>query len=74
MGFAIPSNLVRAIAEAMGISEQGGVLVNQVNPGSPAELPVGDLITTFDGVKLNNGVVLRTLEGERSRYLSLRWR
>jgi len=84
VGFAIPSNLVRAIveqlmttghvvrgyigltvqpltpdmAEALGIPDQGGVLVNQVNPGSPAEragLRVGDLITTFDGVKLTDG-------------------
>jgi serine protease Do len=84
VGFAIPSNLVRAvaeqlvttghavrgyigltvqpltpdIAEALGLSEQGGVLVNQVNPDSPAEragLRVGDLITTFEGVKLTDG-------------------
>jgi serine protease Do len=84
VGFAIPSNLVRAIAEqlattgqvvrgyigltvqpltpdmaeVLGLPEQHGVLVSQVNPDSPAEgagLRVGDLITSFDGVQLTDG-------------------
>jgi serine protease Do len=84
VGFAIPSNLVRAIAEqvvangrvvrgyiglavqplsaeiaeALGLKERQGVLVNQVYAGSPAAragvIP-GDVLLSFDGVKLIDG-------------------
>ncbi len=84
VGFAIPSNLVRAIAEqivasgqvvrgyiglavqpltgeiaeALGLRENQGVLVNQVNPASPAEragVKAGDVLLSFDGIKLSDG-------------------
>lgn len=84
VGFAIPSNLVRAIAEqilasgqvvrgylglgvqslgaelveALQLKERQGVLVNQVNPGSPAEragIRPGDVITRFNGAALSDG-------------------
>jgi serine protease Do len=84
VGFAIPSNLARAIAEqlvtggkvvrgyvglavqpltmeiaeAMGLKENRGVLVNQVNEGSPAEragIRPGDVLVSFDGVALDDG-------------------
>jgi len=88
VGFAIPSNLVRAIAEqliatghvvrgylgltvqpltpdmadALGLAEQSGVLINEIRPDSPAEhagLRVGDLITTFDGSRITDGAHFR---------------
>jgi len=46
------------IAEALGLKRQQGVLVNQVNEGSPAEragVKPGDVLLSFDGVKLNDG-------------------
>jgi serine protease Do len=84
VGFAIPSNLARAIAEqlvgngkvvrgyigltvqpltaeladALRVKERQGVVVNQVNPGSPAEqagLKAGDVLTHFDGAPLTEG-------------------
>jgi serine protease Do len=84
VGFAIPSNLVRTIAEqlvshgrvtrgyigltvqpltaelaeALRVKDPLGVVVNQVNAGSPAEqagLKAGDVLTHFDGVTLNDG-------------------
>jgi len=84
VGFAIPSNLARSIAEqlvgngkvmrgyiglavqpltaelaeAMRLKDRLGVLVNQVNPGSPAEqagVKVGDVLSHFDGVPLSEG-------------------
>jgi serine protease Do len=90
VGFAIPSNLARGIAEqligvgrvvrgyigltvqplsaelveAMRLKEQRGVLVNQVNAGSPAEragLRVGDVLTSFDAQALGDGGHYRNL-------------
>ncbi len=84
VGFAIPSNLARAmaeqllssghvtrgyiglavqpltqdIAEALGLTENQGVLVNQVNRDSPAEragLKAGDVLVSMDGVPLSDG-------------------
>lgn len=84
IGFAIPSNLARTIAEqilthgqvirgvigltvqpltrdiaeALGLKDQRGVLVNQVAPGSPAEragLRAGDVLLSFDGTPLADG-------------------
>jgi serine protease Do len=84
IGFAIPSNLARTIAEqiitqgrvirgvigltvqpltreiaeALGLRDQRGVLVNQVGPGSPAEragLRPGDVLISFDGTPLSDG-------------------
>jgi serine protease Do len=84
IGFAIPSNLARTIAEqiltqgrvirgvigltvqpltrdiaeALGLRDQRGVLVNEVGPGSPAEragLRAGDVLVSFDGTPLADG-------------------
>ncbi len=84
VGFAIPSNLARVIAEqlvgqgkvvrgyiglavqplgaelaeALRLKEARGVLINQVNPGSPAEqagVKPGDVLSQFDGVALGDG-------------------
>ncbi len=84
IGFAIPSNLARTIAEqilgqgrvirgvigltvqpltrdiaeALGLRDQRGVLVNQVAEGSPAEragLRAGDVLVSFDGTPLADG-------------------
>lgn len=84
IGFAIPSNLARTIAEqilsqgrvirgvlgltvqpltrdiaeAMGLKDVRGVLVNQVAAGSPAEragLRPGDVLVSFDGTPLADG-------------------
>ncbi len=84
IGFAIPSNLARTIAEqiltqgrvirgvigltvqpltrdiaeAMGLKDLRGVLVNQVIAGSPAEragLRPGDVLVSFDGTPLADG-------------------
>jgi serine protease Do len=84
VGFAIPSNLARAMAEqilahgkvvrgyiglavqpltpdiveALGLKDNRGVLVNQVNENSPAEqagLKPGDVLVSLDGAALNDG-------------------
>ncbi|MBK6742430.1 MAG: Do family serine endopeptidase [Hydrogenophilales bacterium] len=84
VGFAIPSNLARVIAEqlvgqgkvvrgyiglavqplsaelaeALRLKETRGVLINQVNPGSPAEqagVKPGDVLSQFDGIALSDG-------------------
>lgn len=84
VGFAIPSNLARAIAEqlvsqgkvtrgyigltvqpltpelaeALKLADSRGVLVNRVNPGSPAEragLKAGDVLVSLDGQALADG-------------------
>ena len=84
IGFAIPSNLARTIAEqilsqgrvirgvigltvqpltreiaeALGLRDTRGVLVNQVGAGSPAEragLRAGDVLVSFDGTPLADG-------------------
>ncbi len=84
VGFAIPSNLARSIAEqlvrdgrvvrgyiglavqpltqdlaqALGIKENTGVLVNRVNDGSPAEaagIRPGDVLISLDGNALTEG-------------------
>ena len=84
VGFAIPSNLLRVIAEqildqggvvrgyiglgvqpltgelveSLHLSSRQGVLVDQVNPGSPAEragVRPGDVLIGMDGAALNDG-------------------
>ncbi|NWG39699.1 MAG: DegQ family serine endoprotease [Hydrogenophilaceae bacterium] len=84
VGFAIPSNLARTIADQLAASGQvkrgyigltvqpltqeiadalklkshQGVLVSEVQDGSPAQragLRVGDVLTTFDGTQLSDG-------------------
>jgi serine protease Do len=84
VGFAIPSNLVRVIADqilasgnvvrgyiglavqpldadlvqALGLESHRGVLVNQVNPDSPAQragIQPGDVLVSFNAVPLNDG-------------------
>jgi len=84
VGFAIPSNLVRVIADqilasgsvvrgyiglavqpldadlvqALHLNSHRGVLVNQVNPNSPAEragIQPGDVLVSFNGTPLSDG-------------------
>ncbi len=84
VGFAIPSNLVRVIADqilasgsvvrgyiglavqpldadlvqALNLESHRGVLVNQVNPDSPAEragIQPGDVLVSFNGAPLSDG-------------------
>ncbi len=84
VGFAIPSNLARNIAEqlvrdgrvvrgyigltvqpltrelaeALSLGDNGGVLVNRVNPGSPAEtsgIRPGDVLLSMNGTALADG-------------------
>jgi serine protease Do len=89
IGFAIPSNLVRAVLESvlkhgrvirgyLGIvsralqSEQGptdneGVVVDQVMPGSPAaqaQLQPGDVVRKFNGRDVQNITTLRKMVGQ----------
>lgn len=50
------------IASAMNIKEEDGVLVNSVEPGSPAEragIKTGDVITALGGVKVSDPNALR---------------
>jgi serine protease Do len=89
VGFAIPSNLARSMAEqilsngkvvrgyiglhvqpltpeiveALGLKDNRGVLVNQVNENSPAEragLKPGDVLVSLDGAPLSDGGQYRT--------------
>jgi serine protease Do len=89
IGFAIPSNTVRAVIESvlkhgrvirgyLGImsralqSEQGptdnqGVVVDQVMPGSPAaqaQLQPGDVVRKFNGRDVQNITTLRKMVGQ----------
>jgi serine protease Do len=89
IGFAIPSNTVRAVLESvlkngrvirgyLGIvsralqSEQGptdneGVVVDQVLPGSPAaqaQLQPGDVVRKFNGRDVQNITTLRKMVGQ----------
>ena len=89
IGFAIPSNTVRAVLESvlkngrvirgyLGIvsralqSEQGptnndGVVVDQVMPGSPAaqaQLQPGDIVRKFNGRDVQNITTLRKMVGQ----------
>jgi len=89
IGFAIPSNTVRAVLESvlkngrvirgyLGIvsralqSEQGptdneGVVVDQVMPGSPAaqaQLQPGDVVRKFNGRDVQNITALRKMVGQ----------
>lgn len=46
------------LSEAMGLSQNWGVIVGDVHPGKPAEragLEVGDIILTMDGKPMENG-------------------
>ena len=71
IGFAIPSNMARSVLEQLiragkvrrgllGIvveKDARGVLVTQVQPGSPADragIKKGDIITAFNGVGVND--------------------
>jgi Do/DeqQ family serine protease len=88
IGFAIPSNMARTVAEqlvragtvqrgmlgvgvqsltpelakALGLKDSRGVLINSVQPGSPAEkagLRAGDVITALNGTPIDDPNALR---------------
>jgi Do/DeqQ family serine protease len=57
------------IAASLGMKEAKGVLVAQVQPGSPAELAglkKGDIITAFNGTEVNDPNVFRNQVASRS--------
>jgi DNA-binding MarR family transcriptional regulator len=50
-----PARLARARRQAVGLSDQAGLLVTSVEPGSPAHtagIERGDLLTTLDGAEV----------------------
>ena len=50
-----PARLARARRQAVGLSDQAGLLVTSVEPGSPAHaagIERGDLLTSLDGVEV----------------------
>ena len=82
IGYAVPSNTVREVADELiadgevehaylGVTmseADGGVRVEEVRDGSPAEdagLRVGDLVTSADGQSLTGPDDLRRIVGER---------
>ncbi len=55
-------NVTSDLAEAFGLKDVRGVLVDQIKQGSPAEaggLKVGDVILGFDGTSVNDGNEIR---------------
>lgn len=60
----LPKDIDNNMAEAMGLSSTEGVLVESVEPNSPAEeggLKAGDIILEFNGVKVTNAQQFRFL-------------
>ncbi len=60
----LPREIDNNLAEALGLSKPEGVLVESVEPGSPAEeggLKVGDVIVDFDGQKVTDAQQFRFL-------------
>jgi len=60
----LPRDIDNNLAEALGLSKAEGVLVESVEPGSPAEeggLKVGDVIVNFDGRKVTDAQQFRFL-------------
>ena len=50
-----PARLARARRQAVGLSDQAGLLVTSVEPGSPAHaagIERGDLLTSLDGAEV----------------------
>jgi DNA-binding MarR family transcriptional regulator len=78
-GFAVaPAHLARRARTAVGLSDRAGLLVEHVDPGSPADragLRTGDLLTEADGQPLRSCVDLaqasRTGTGRRLLRLHL---
>ncbi|MEY2527813.1 MAG: serine protease Do [Verrucomicrobiota bacterium] len=63
LGVGIQS-LTSELAASMGLKELKGVLVNVVEPASPAEqagIHVGDIIVAFNGIAVNDPNTLRNL-------------
>ncbi len=56
-----PARLARARRQAVGLSDQAGLLVTSVEPGSPAHaagIERGDLLTSLDGAEVISGTGL----------------
>ena len=56
-----PARLARARRQAVGLSDQAGLLVTSVEPGSPAHaagIECGDLLTSLDGAEVISGTGL----------------
>lgn len=60
----VVTNLTSEIAEKLGLSNQNGVLVAQVQPGSAADragIQENDIITNFNGTPVNDANTFRNL-------------
>lgn len=68
------------IAKAMGLKSDDGVIINQIEPSSPASkagLKEGDVIREFDGKRIKNSIALKnqvalTKPGSKSQITVLR--
>lgn len=59
-----PQNITPELRDANGLPSTDGILVAQVDPGTPAEkanLKVGDVITRFNGMQVNDAQQFRFL-------------
>ncbi|HTY59211.1 MAG TPA: DegQ family serine endoprotease [Bacteroidota bacterium] len=63
----LPQDIDEGLARAMHLKDTKGCLVGDVNPDGPADkagIRHGDVITTFNGVPVENAVQLRNLVAE----------
>ena len=63
----LPQDIDEGLARAMNLKDTKGCLVGDVNSGGPADkagIKHGDVITTFNGVPVENAVQLRNLVAE----------
>ncbi len=74
------NDLTRDLAESFGLKRPAGALIADILPDSPAaraDLRIGDIVTEYDGTKINLSsdlplLVGRTLPGNRARLTVLR--
>jgi len=74
------NDLTRDLAESFGLKRPAGALIADILPDSPAaraDLRIGDIVTEYDGTRINLSsdlplLVGRTLPGQRARLTVLR--